>query len=31
VPVLLLWQGAEGRRALARPAVRSTPGDGRAQ
>jgi putative membrane protein len=31
VPVLLLWQGAEGRRALARPAVRSAPGDGRAQ
>jgi putative membrane protein len=31
VPVLLLWQGAEGRRALARTALRSTPGDGRAQ
>jgi glycosyltransferase 2 family protein len=31
VPVLLLWQGAEGRHALARAAVRSTPGDGRAQ
>jgi putative membrane protein len=31
VPVLLLWQGAEGRRALARAAVRSAPGDGRAQ
>jgi putative membrane protein len=31
VPVLLLWQGAEGRRALARPAVRSAPGDGQAQ
>ena len=31
VPVLLLWQGAEGRRALARAAMRSTPGDGRAQ
>jgi len=29
--VLLLWQGAEGRRALARAAMRSTPGDGRAQ
>jgi len=31
VPVLLLWQGAEGRRALARTAVRSAPGDRRAQ
>ena len=31
VPVLLLWQGAEGRRALTRAAVRSAPGDGRAQ
>jgi putative membrane protein len=31
VPVLLLWQGAEGRRALTRPAVRSAPGDGRSQ
>jgi putative membrane protein len=31
VPVLLLWQGAEGRRALARPAVRSASGDGHAQ
>jgi len=31
VPVLLLWQGAEGRHALARPSVRSAPGDGRAQ
>ena len=31
VPVLLLWQGAEGRRALARAAVSSAPGDGRAQ
>jgi putative membrane protein len=31
VPVLLFWQAAEGRRALARPTVRSSPGDGRAQ
>jgi putative membrane protein len=31
VPVLLLWQGAEGRRALAGAAMRSAPGDGRAQ
>jgi glycosyltransferase 2 family protein len=31
VPVLLLWQGAEGRRALARAAARSPPGDGHAQ
>jgi putative membrane protein len=31
VPVLLLWQGAEGRRALARTAARSAPGDGHAQ
>jgi len=29
--VLLLWQGAEGRRALARTAARSAPGDGHAQ
>jgi hypothetical protein len=31
VPVLLLWQAAEGRRALTRAAVRSSAGDGRAQ
>jgi len=31
VPVLLSWQAAEGRRAFTRTAVRSSPGDGRAQ
>jgi putative membrane protein len=31
VPVLLIWQAAEGRCALTRTAVRSSPGDGRPQ
>jgi hypothetical protein len=31
VPVLLVWQAAEGRRALDRTAVRPHVGDGRAQ
>ncbi len=30
-PVLLAWQAAEGRRALSGTAVRSSPGEGRAQ